>query len=58
MEFSSFFPVWNRLTAEQQAALSGSIFSRKVNKGDMIHNGEALAWNDRDHGSEETGRIE
>jgi len=41
MEFSSFFPVWNRLTAEQQAALSGSIFSRKVNKGHVIHNGDA-----------------
>ena len=41
MEFSSLFPVWNRLTAEQQAALSGSVFSRKVNKGDVIHNGDA-----------------
>ena len=41
MEFSSFFPVWNRLTAEQQTALSGSVFSRKVNKDDVIHNGDA-----------------
>jgi len=41
MEFSSFFPVWKRLTAEQQAVLSGSVFSRKVKKGAMIHNGDA-----------------
>ena len=40
MEFSSFFPVWNRLTADQQAALSGSVFSRNVKKGDVIHNGD------------------
>ena len=41
MEFSSFLPVWSRLTAEQQAILSDSVFSRKVKKGDVIHNGNA-----------------
>ena len=41
MEFSSFFPVWNRLTAEQQAVLSGGVFGRRVKKGDVIHNGDA-----------------
>ncbi|MBP3647440.1 MAG: Crp/Fnr family transcriptional regulator, partial [Clostridia bacterium] len=41
MEFSSFFPVWNRLTVQQQAVLSGSVFSRKVNRGDVIHNSDA-----------------
>ena len=41
MEFSSFLPVWSRLTAEQQAILSDSVFSRKVKKGDVIHNGDA-----------------
>ena len=41
MEFSSFLPVWSRLTAEQQAILSGSVFNRKVKKGDVIHNGDA-----------------
>lgn len=41
MEFSSFFPVWSRLTAEQQTVLSSSVFSRKVKKGDVIHNGDA-----------------
>jgi len=41
MEFSAFFPVWNRLTAAQQTVLSGSAFSRKVKAGEMIHNGDA-----------------
>lgn len=41
MEFSSLFPIWSRLTAAQQAALSGSAFSRKVKKGDVIHHGDA-----------------
>ena len=41
MECSSYFPVWNRLTVQQQAALSGGVFSHKVHKGDVIHNGDA-----------------
>ena len=41
MEFSSLFPIWSRLTAAQQAALSGSVFSRKVKKDDVIHHGDA-----------------
>ena len=41
MGFSSYFPVWNRLTARQQAVLSDDVFSRKVQKGDVIHNGDA-----------------
>ncbi|MBQ2978361.1 MAG: Crp/Fnr family transcriptional regulator [Clostridia bacterium] len=41
MEFSSLFPIWSRLTVAQQAALSGSVFSRKVKKGDVIHHGDA-----------------
>ena len=41
MEFSSLLPIWSRLTAAQQAALSGSVFSRKVKKGDVIHHGDA-----------------
>ena len=44
MEFSAFFPVWNRLTAEQQTVLSGSAFSRKVKAGDIIHNGDAFGY--------------
>lgn len=41
MAFSSFFPVWERLTPQQQAALSGSMFSRRVRRGDVIHQGDA-----------------
>ena len=41
MSFSSFFPVWERLTPQQQAALSGSMFSRRVRRGDVIHQGDA-----------------
>lgn len=41
MSFSSFFPVWERLTPQQQAALSGSVFSRRVRRGDVIHQGDA-----------------
>ena len=41
MSFSSFFPVWERLTPPQQAALSGSMFSRRVRRGDVIHQGDA-----------------
>lgn len=41
MAFSSFFPVWERLTPQQQATLSGSMFSRRVRRGDVIHQGDA-----------------
>ena len=41
MSFSSFFPVWERLTPQQQATLSGSMFSRRVRRGDVIHQGDA-----------------
>ena len=41
MAFSSFFPVWERLTPQQQATLYGSMFSRRVRRGDVIHQGDA-----------------
>ena len=41
MSFSSFFPVWERLTPQQQATLSGSVLSRRVRRGDVIHQGDA-----------------
>ena len=40
MAFSSFFPVWERLTPQQQATLSGSVLSRRVRRGDVIHQGD------------------
>ena len=41
MEFSAFFPMWGQLTAQQQAALCGGAFSRKVGKGEVMHSGDA-----------------
>ena len=41
MEVSSFFPIWGRLTPGQQAALSAAAFSRRVHRGDVIHNADA-----------------
>jgi len=40
MELEQFFSVWNRLTPDQQALLSGSAFRRTVPKGMVIHNGD------------------
>ena len=39
MEFQSYFPIWDRLTAQQQGILSGSKVRRLVKKGTVIHNG-------------------
>lgn len=39
MEFSSYFPIWNKITPAQQQLLEGNAVSRKVEKGTMIHNG-------------------
>ena len=41
MDFQSYFPMWNQLTREQQAQLSGSAFQRSVPKGTVLHNGSA-----------------
>ena len=41
MSFSSFFPVWERLTQKQQETLSAAAFSRRVRRGDVIHQGDA-----------------
>lgn len=41
MEVSYFFPIWGRLTPGQQAALSAAAFSRRVHRGDVIHNADA-----------------
>ena len=39
MEFQSAFPVWDKLTAQQQSRLLGSLITRPVKKGTVIHNG-------------------
>ena len=39
MDFSDYFPIWNKLTAQQQKTLSQSAGRRTVQKGTVIHNG-------------------
>ena len=41
MEIAEYFPVWDRLTQEEQDALSGAANKRKVKKGTVLHNGTA-----------------
>ena len=42
MEFSSYFPIWDKLTTAQQQLLERNAFSRKAAKGTVIHNGSAF----------------
>jgi len=39
MEFKNHFPIWDKLTPQQQKVLSESVISRSVKKGAVIHNG-------------------
>ena len=39
MELSEYFPIWDKLTPEQQDKLTRSAFERTVKKGTVIHNG-------------------
>jgi len=39
MDFSSYFPIWNKLTAQQQLLLTQHVTLRKVKKGTVLHNG-------------------
>ena len=39
MDFSGFFPVWNKLTEAQQQLLAASAVFRKAEKGEVVHNG-------------------
>jgi len=39
MTFQNYFPIWNKLTAEQQLQILDSLIERKVSKGTVIHNG-------------------
>jgi len=40
MKLSDFFPIWDKLTPDQQNILSGSVMARSVKKGTVIHNGD------------------
>ena len=39
MDFSSYFPIWNKLTPTQQQILERNAVLRKEDKGTVIHNG-------------------
>ena len=39
MEFENYFPIWNKLSTAQQNRILGSLTTRKVEKGTVIHNG-------------------
>lgn len=39
MEFSSCFPVWDKLTALQQKRIGDSLIAKTVKKGEVVHSG-------------------
>lgn len=39
MNFKDYFPIWDQLTPSQKDRLSGSLITKKVEKGTIIHNG-------------------
>lgn len=39
MEVSEYFPVWDKLSVEQQNKLTGSVTRHNVKKGTMVHGG-------------------
>lgn len=39
MEFSEYFPVWDKMTPRQQEAVSASLVSRMVKRGTVLHSG-------------------
>ena len=41
MEFVNYFPIWNKLTAEQQSRIMEVVEFRRVEKGTHIHDSSA-----------------
>lgn len=41
MDFQTYFPIWKQLTPLQQNRILGSLASKKVAKGTVLHNGSA-----------------
>lgn len=39
MELSSYFPIWDRLTPDQQRAISSAAVRREAGRGEIVHNG-------------------
>lgn len=40
MDFREYFPIWDKLTKDQQERLSGSVTPYQAKKGDVLHNGD------------------
>lgn len=38
-EFSNYFPIWDKLTPEQQERITGAVEFRRIEKGTLLHNG-------------------
>ena len=39
MEFSEYFPIWNKLTAQQQQRLTDVMELQGIPKGTVVHDG-------------------
>ena len=39
MEFQTYFPIWNKLSSVHQEQILGTLITRAVKKGTVIHNG-------------------
>ena len=39
MEFQDYFPIWNKLTAQEQKRMLESVMTRSVKKGTVLHDG-------------------
>ncbi len=40
MDFQSYFPIWDKLTKEQQKRLSSAVTPHQAKKGTILHNGD------------------
>ena len=47
MDFSSYFPIWNKLTPIRQQILEQNAVLRNVDKGTLIHNGTVEIYEER-----------
>ena len=41
MDFQDYFPIWDKLNTIEQNRLRGSLITRNVRQGTLIHNGSA-----------------
>ena len=39
MEFQKYFPIWNKLTDEQQKLMLDKLYTRKIESGTILHDG-------------------